>query len=90
MADGLVGNAWTLTITCTQGGTLTDPGAVPTVTVTDPTGVVTTPTPSHVSTGTYSTVVYCPTAGTWEAVPSVPYPTTGFGAAKIEWTVAPA
>ena len=88
MADGLLGNAWTVSIPCTQGGVPTDPGAAPTLSITDPTGAVTMPTPTHAGTGSYTAVVYCPTAGVWEAVATVAYPNAGYGSAKVTWTVA--
>lgn len=88
MTDGLIGNAWTVSGTFTQGGTLTDPGAVPSFTVTDPTGAVTTPSGSHGGTGLYSAIVYCPAAGVWECVIQVAYPNAGYGASKVTWTVA--
>lgn len=89
MADMLVGNAAIISGVFTQGGVPTDPGAGPTFTLTDPAGIVTTPTPTHGGTGSYSVTNYCGVAGTWECVISVAYPSAGFGAAKIEWTVAP-
>lgn len=46
------------------GGVPTD-ATVATVTVTDPTGAATTPSVTHVSTGTYTATVGCTIAGTW-------------------------
>jgi hypothetical protein len=54
----------TLTNVFKVGGVPTD-ATVATVTVTDPTGAVTTPAVTHVSTGTYSATVACTIAGTW-------------------------
>ena len=45
-------------------GTPTDPTAV-TLTVTDPAGTQTTPSTTHVSTGTYSANIACTVVGTW-------------------------
>lgn len=45
-------------------GTPTDPTTV-TLTVTDPTGTQTTPSTTHVSTGTYTALVTCTVVGTW-------------------------
>ena len=87
MADGLAGNAWLITGTFTQSGVPTDPGVVPTFTITDPTGAVTTPTPNHVGTGSYTATVYCPTPAQWECIIAVSYPNQGYGATKVLWTV---
>lgn len=46
-------------------GTPTDPSSV-TLTVTSPSNVVTTPTPTHSGTGTYTTDVTCNEDGTWQ------------------------
>jgi hypothetical protein len=54
----------TLTNIFKVGGVPTDP-ALATLTVTDPTGVTSTPAVTHVSTGTYSATVACTVAGTW-------------------------
>ena len=91
MADLLIGNAAVLSGAFTQNGIAADPAVAPVFTVTDPSSppVVTTPAPVHGGTGSYSVTQYCGVAGTWECVISVAYPNAGFGAAKIEWTVAP-
>lgn len=84
----LVGNAAILTGAFTQNGAPTDPGATPVFTITDPTGAVTTPAPTHGGTGAYSVTIYCGSAGQWECVITVAYPSAGYGAAKVLWTVA--
>ena len=67
-------------------GVPTDPTTV-TLTVTDPTGVVTTPSTTHVSTGTYTANVPCTADGIWT------YKWVGTGTATdvVEgtWTVGP-
>jgi hypothetical protein len=78
-----------------SGGTPTDPAGTITIVVTDPspTPVVTTYTypasMTKVSVGLYTVLVPCTVAGTWEAVVAASPPSTGYGAAKTEWTVAP-
>jgi hypothetical protein len=54
----------TLTNVFEVGGTPTDPSAV-TLTITDPTATVTTPSVTHVTTGTYTANVACTVAGVW-------------------------
>jgi len=54
----------TLTNVFKVAGVPTDPTTV-TVTVTDPTGATSTPSPSHLSTGTYSATVAVTMAGVW-------------------------
>lgn len=75
------------------GGTPTDPAGTITAVVTDPTGSPTTYTYpasiTKVSTGLYTVLVDCLIAGTWEAVWQAAAPSSGYGAAKTEWTVAP-
>lgn len=88
-----------VTIAITNGvasvtaGTPTDPAGTITATVTDPTGTATVytypATMTKVSTGLYSVLVACLTAGTWEAVVAAAPGSAGYGAAKTEWTVAP-
>lgn len=55
----------TLTNVFKVNGTATDPSSV-TLTVTSPTNVVTTPTPTHSGTGTYTVDVTCNEDGTWK------------------------
>lgn len=77
MATYYLGNQVTLTFTITDSGVLVDPGTI-TFALTDPSGAVTTPALTHVSTGTYS----------YSAIPTLtgnyPYTltTTGAGAGK--------
>ena len=54
----------TLTNVFKVNGVATD-ATLATVTVTDPTGATSTPSVTHVSTGTYSATVACSIAGTW-------------------------
>jgi hypothetical protein len=67
-------------------GVPTDPTTV-TLTITDPTGAVTTPSVTHVSTGTYTANVACTADGVWV------YAWDGTGTAsdvvKGTWTVGP-
>lgn len=73
-------------------GTPTDPSGTITATVTDPTGTATTYTypasMTKVSTGLYSVLVECDTAGQWEAVVIAAPGSAGYGASKTTWTVA--
>jgi hypothetical protein len=65
----------TLTNTFSVLGVPTDP-TVTTLTITDPTGAITTPAVTHVSTGKFSATVACTIAGLWL------YKWTGTGAAQ--------
>jgi|SRR5215831_17776912 len=53
-----------ITATFTVGGVLTDPTTV-TLTITDPSGTQTTPSPTHLSTGKYSYAAACTAEGQW-------------------------
>ena len=64
----------TLTNTFSVAGVPTDP-SVTTLTITDPTGAITTPAVTHVTTGQFSATVVCALAGLWL------YKWTGTGAA---------
>ena len=54
----------TLTNVFKVNGVATDPTTV-TLTITDPAGAVTTPSPTHASTGTYTANVACTITGIW-------------------------
>ena len=67
-------------------GVPTDPTTV-TLTITDPTGAQTTPSPTHVSTGTYTANVACTLTGIWTYL----WEGTGTASDAIAgtWTVSP-
>lgn len=103
MADGVVGNTWTVGAVfgpgtkivsivngvMTTSGTPVDPAGAITFTVTDPLGVSTPNTISKNGSGAYTLNVYCPTPGFWECVIVAANPGAGSGADKATWTVAP-